>query len=97
MFERGFVEVFLGLLAEGAAVDEEKNTAEAFGLQEAVHQADDGARLARAGSHRQQAVGLTGGEGAFDGLDGAFLIVAQVQVGETFLLQFRFGGGFAAG
>ena len=68
LLERGFVEGVLRLLAERAAVDQEQDAAEALGLEQAVHQADDGARLARAGGHGQQAVGLAGGQGGFDGL-----------------------------
>ena len=85
------VEGLDGLLTEGGAVDQKEDAPEAFGLQQAVHQADDGARLAGAGGHGQQAVAAVGGQRLFHGLDGVFLVVTQFQVGEAFLLQFRLG------
>ena len=39
---------------------------------------------------------MAGGKRCFDGLNGAFLIVAQVEVGEAFLLQPGFGGALVA-
>ena len=96
LLERRFVERLDGLLTQGAAVDQKEDTAEAFGLQQAVHQADDGARLAGAGGHGQQALAAVVGERLLDGANGVFLIVAQLEIGEAFLLKHRLGRFTAA-
>ncbi|MNZ30843.1 hypothetical protein D3C78_481290 [compost metagenome] len=90
------VEGLEGLLAEGAAVDQKEDAAEAFGLQQAIHQADDGARLAGTGGHGQQALPAVGGQRLLYRPDGVFLVVTQLEVGEAFLLEPDLSLGAAA-
>ncbi len=97
LLQRGLVEGVLRLRAQRVAVDQEQDAAEALGLQQPVHQADDRARLAGAGGHRQQAGAAALGQSGLDGGDGLVLVVAQPQVGVAVLLQLAFGLLPAAG
>ncbi len=91
LLQRCVVEGVDRLGSERGAVDEEEDAPEPLGLQEAVHQADNGVGLAGAGRHRQQALGLALLQRCLDGPDRLFLIIAQLQVGEALLLKLLLG------
>ena len=79
LFELDFLENVLRLLAEGVAVHEEQDAAETSRFEEAVNHAEDGARLARACRHSEQDVSLPSEDGVLRRLDGADLVLAEIQ------------------
>lgn len=84
MLQQHVVKGFQRLVAQRRAVHQKQNALEALRLEQAVDQANDGARLARASRHGQQAVGLALRQRAFYGADGFDLVVTQAQVGVAF-------------
>lgn len=84
------------LLAERLAVDEEEDAAEALVLQEAIHQRNRRARLARPCRHGDQNVPLAGHHGIFDRRDRLLLIGAHPALAEAFLGE-ALGGGVDIG
>src|SRR5438093_7302807 len=64
------LEFFQGLVAEVAAVDEEKNAARAGELNETVNEVDGGVGLAATGGHLDQSATFVGGEGFLEIVDG---------------------------
>src|SRR5437773_10364491 len=64
------LEVFQGLVAEVAAVDEEEDAARAGELDEAVNEVDGGVGLAAAGGHLDEGAAFVGGEGFLEIVDG---------------------------
>ena len=86
-----------GLFAQGGAIDEEQNAAEALGFEEPVDEGDAGFGFAGAGGHGEQEAATAGGDAAFDGADGVFLVGAKREaVVELFVGGFLFGAGFVA-
>src|SRR5436189_6144661 len=64
------LELFQGLVAEVAAVDEEEDTARTGELDEAVNEVDGGVGLAAAGGHLNEGAAFVGGEGFVEIADG---------------------------
>ena len=86
-----------GLFTKGRTVDQEENAAEALGLEEPVDEGDASFGFAGAGGHGEQQAATAGGDAAFDGADGIFLVGAKGEaVVEFFAGEFLFGGGFVA-
>jgi len=72
------LELFQGLVAEVAAVDEEEDAARAGELDEAVNEVDGGVGLAAAGGHLNEGAAFVGGEGFFEVADGFDLRGPQI-------------------
>ena len=96
LLQRGFVEKILRLLAQCIAIHEEQDAFKPLGLEETVHQTNDGAGLACTGGHGEKAVCLIAFQGVFDGTDGLFLIIPQFEIFKAFLPQHGLGGFLAA-
>src|SRR6266568_4299944 len=64
------LEVFQGLVAEVAAVDEEEDAARASELDEAVNEVDGGVGLAAASSHLDEGAAFVGDEGFLEVANG---------------------------
>lgn len=75
--EAGGGELVFGLVAEGGAVDDEADVAEAFGGEESVEEGDGEFGLAGARGHGDHEGLAVLGEGGFDGFDGGALVGAE--------------------
>src|SRR5437660_2692986 len=73
------LELFQGLVAEVAAVDEEEDAARAGELDEAVNEVDGGVGLAAASGHLDEGAAFVGGKGALEVADGIDLRGPEVR------------------
>ena len=76
-----------GLFTQCLAIDQKKDTAEAFGFKESVDQSDAGLRFPRSRCHGEQELSLAAFDRRLGFKDRFFLIMAQL---EAVVKRFRF-------
>ena len=91
LLEARIFERIQGLPTQCGSVHQKEDAAKAFCFQETIHQANDGAGLARAGGHGQQAVTLILRQCRLDSFDGFLLIGPHLEVTKPLLLKCLLG------